>query len=155
MIASRYDEKSKAFRDEISTPTISEFTSRLAEQMLESEGPRRLMSFVFRCEGRGDWAEAVTVNKVVTNIKKKKKKSDPTIKETHSRLARYSKLEYELVSLRRSSELTPLSDSQRTRLEQLEIIIPDGLAKKSDEELRAICLTWFQDLRSISRVVDD
>ena len=154
VIAPRYDEESEKHLDEISSPSVSEFTSRLAEEMLENEGPRRLMSFVFRCEGTGEWAEVATVNKVVTNTKKKKKKSDPTIKETHTRQARYSKLEYELVSLRRSSGVKPLNASQQKRLEELETLLPEHFAKKSDEELRAICLKWCQDLRSTLRVVD-
>jgi hypothetical protein len=106
------------------------------------------LSFVFRCEGKGPWEETITVKKMVKSTRRKNSRAGPFVRSTHSRDARYSKLEYELVMLRKLAELKPLDAQQSMRIDELETLLPDGLKGKSESELEVICLRWFEALRA-------
>ncbi len=114
-------------------PSQKQFQAYLAGRFLDFYGPRKLASFIQRCQATGPWAEKI-------EVWKKDKRG-----ESHKFI--YSKLEYELVKLQKifRSHLS-LSDRNQARYEELQVTMSPELMVKSDDQLMAICNDWIKKL---------
>ena len=119
---------------EIAVPTVAEFKKYLAKRYLEIYGPRKLCSFIQRCNGQGPWAETIVLWK--------KNKWEESKKYT------YSKLELEFVKLQKihRSHLR-LSDDDLKRYEELLVTMDLKLMSMNDKELLKIAKEWISNIK--------
>jgi hypothetical protein len=123
---------------DISVPTINQFVQCLAEKFLDLYGPRKLLSFVQRCQGRGPWSDTIVLWK--------KNKNDKNEKYV------YSALEYELVKKQRvfRSEFS-LSEPDLKRYEELLVTMSPELMAKTDKQLMKVAKDWIAGLSSTEK----
>jgi hypothetical protein len=111
-------------------PSIGDFKKYLAERFLAIYGPRKLCSFVQRCNGEGPWKE--------TTVLWKKDKWGENKKYI------YSKLELEFVQLQKARRAKlPLPEKSLQRYHELLISMSPDLMAKSDEELLNVANEWI------------
>lgn len=119
---------------EISIPSIKQFKKFAAKRFLEIYGPRKLCSFIQRCNGEGPWAETIVVWK-------KDKWGD-------SKKYIYSKLELELVQLQNLKRAKiRISESSLQRYEELLVTMSPDLMKKTDENLLKVANEWISKIK--------
>lgn len=116
--------------EEIIIPAVPQFTALVAEEFLTLYGPRRLISFVQRCEGSGPWKETVDVTREIGGVLKNVK---------------YSKLELELVSLQKRKMANLFFNAVHEKRIN-ELLIATSFSDKSDDELLSMARKWISGL---------